>query len=81
MGDAEIKLQAQGGAIRLQLKRARHGEQQMKPADRRQRKKRRELHVPMHCTRDFPLSGTFPLKDMRSQNLAKWPLGNYKALL
>lgn len=25
--------------------------------------------------RDFPLKGTFPLKDMRSQNLVKWPLG------
>lgn len=39
-------------------------------------KRGQEQHVPMHCTETFPLNETFPLKDMRSQNFVKWPLGN-----
>lgn len=50
-------------------------------AERRQGKRGREQHVPMHCTETFPLNETFPLKDMRSQNFVKWPLGNWKLYL
>lgn len=47
----------------------------MKPAACKEKaENRKDGSTALH--RDFPLNGTFPFKDMRSQNLVKWPLGN-----
>lgn len=63
----------------------RHGEQRMKSAAGREKKAQagesRGAACPHALHRDFPLHGAFPLKDMRSQNFVKWPLGNLKVLL
>lgn len=51
----------------------------MKPAAGREKAragKRRGAAAPHALHRHFPLDGAFPLKDMRSQNFVKWPLGN-----
>lgn len=57
----------------------------MKSAAGREKKAQAEESRGAACPhalhRDFPLHGAFPLKDMRSQNFVKWPLGNLKVLL
>lgn len=50
----------------------------MKPAAGREKAGEEKTGAarPHALHRDFPLNGTFPFKDMRSQNVVKWPLGN-----